>query len=360
MLGAILSFALLLTFESRQPRVDHPDGPYAPAHAQGLTGDVEYSIETSDGRTPEGLTVDAATGAITPQPGGNRIVELENGGDVGCARDSENVIWCWTTEKTHPEPVELPDDAVESTVNATEGCALLADRTFRCWAWDDLRPRLTATDVTAAAANLATTCTVNSAGTVTCTGHGRRNHQVTLPEPVTGIAAHGTTTCAHGTRVHCWGSDMRPGSPELPGNGRIERIHVGAGRICVKIRNETRCKAGTAGTYHPRRDITPNTELHGDDLACRRETFLFGYAVVGVEATCEGPAPDWLTSNGEGGWLHIEKTGAVTCAIDMERRVLCGDERPRTLSFRPLDGVRLRATGTDGSTVTVMLAKDPR
>lgn len=356
-LGAILPAVGLLVTTGNPARVELPDGPYGGARTNGMVAPVEYSLETTDGQRPEGFTIDPATGTVAPLPGGVRIVELETADTAGCARDTGNTVWCWTARKPWPTPIRLPADAIETSASTVEGCAILDDHSFHCWTWADLRPRLVASHVSAAAAGRNTTCTTDTDGTVSCTNGGPRR-AVELPEPAEGIAAHGTKICAHGTRIHCWSDDLRPGPPENPAPGRIERIHVGNERVCARIRTETYCRAlNGPRTYTLDDTIEANVELHGDELDCRRETTLFGYSVVAVEHRCTGKTPAWLGRGHD--WLHAEKTGDTTCALDTDRRVTCGVDDPKTLAFRRVDDLIVRATGADGSTVTTPLEDRP-
>lgn len=353
--ASVASIVVVLVVSRGGPRIELLDGPYGGARTIGLVGPVTYTIETETGGKVAGFAVDAGTGRLMPEPGGRQIVEMDIVESSGCGLDTGGLVWCWTEERPDPSPVLLPSAAVGVTAGVKKGCAILADRAFHCWGWDDYRASLAAVDVTASAADRGAVCVVTAVGEVSCLMGGAWS-RVSLPKPVRGIVAHGEEFCAYGADVNCWEGDLRPGPSENPASVNVEWMYMGKKRVCVSTLDAAYCRGRNGSRiYVQDKDVSGNVEVHGGELECRRETMLLGYSAGSITHSCVGSAPGWFKDGGN--WVYAEKSGVVTCAIDVGRLVVCGGDEPRTLPFRVLDGLRLRATDGYGGTVTLVLGE---
>jgi len=352
------SIGVVLVVSMRGPRIELLDGPYGGAKAIGFAPPVIYSIETETGGKVDGFAVDPRTGHLMPEPGGRQIAEMDIVESSGCGLDTEGLVWCWTEERPEPSPVLLPSAAMGVTVGVENGCAILVDRAFHCWGWDDYRASLAAVDVIASAADRGAVCAVTAVGKVSCLT-GVTWSWVYLPKPARGIVAHGEEFCAYGADVNCWEGDLRPGPSENPTSANVEWMYMGKERVCVATPDATYCRGrNDRRIYVQDEDISGNVEVHGGELECRRETMLLGYSAGSITHSCVGSTPGWFKDGGN--WVYAQKSGAVTCAIDVGRLVVCGVDKPRTLPFRVLDGLRLRATDRYGSTLTLVLGEGRR
>jgi len=335
------------------PSLDQPDGPYAPAMVRGLDTPVVFSVEQPKGSSAAGFAVDARTGALTPQPGGVVVVDMANSESGSCVRSSDGDVWCWTMQQ-YPEQVELAGPAVELTADRNNGCALLDDGQVQCWTWADRAVSTIATGVTALAAVDETTCMRTETGDVNCTTADSGLQPVTLDEPVTLLTAAGGRFCSAGTSIHCWTQAGTTERMKAPAAGVVRAIHVDSWRVCATMPDGVYCRGHRpSDRFTLRDDLLPGAQLHGGDLDCQRQTVAISYTSVSVEYTCAGTRPAWLGTDLAERWLYIDSTAGSTCAIDVDQNVSCDTGgKPATLAFRSSNGLVLRATGADGTSIT--------
>lgn len=176
------------------------------------------------------------------------VVQVDAGGDSACAVRSDKTLWCWgsivsgmTVSAGRPTvkrsvkstPVQVPLTNVTSVaVGPAHACAVLTDRTARCWGSNTLGQLgngttndsdqpvpVRLTQVRQVDVGDRHTCAVTTSNSVWCWGSntyhqlGRRSiRRRTLPQyiptvPVKTVATGGYFTCiaTTGGRVQCWG-----------------------------------------------------------------------------------------------------------------------------------------------------------
>ncbi len=201
-------------------------------------GDNVYGeVGASPGAVKASSPVDVA--------GASRVVQLALGFGHSCALRDDGHVDCWGLDaegelgalaglqvtregfpySTTPVRIAGVDGATSLAAAATSTCAIVGDRSVRCWG--DHQPVAAVAgvaDARAIAAGYTHYCVLDGAGRVTCWGAnasgqlGRPAAGLHVPPGVvpgvtaTAVAADGDSTCALvATGVTCWGAGMGEG-----------------------------------------------------------------------------------------------------------------------------------------------------
>jgi alpha-tubulin suppressor-like RCC1 family protein len=244
----------------------------------------------SDGQLGNGTFATSYT--AVPVVNGKDFIAISVGFNSTCALSVYKTIWCWgenyygglgnglsgrETDSAIPVQVAGITTATAVTVGSFSACALLEDRTVKCWgsnsdgqlgngtSTSSAIPTLVSSisNVTSLSLRTSHACAVLSEGTVKCWGYGYSgqlgNNTTTsksvLPvsvsnlNSVVGVTTPYDNTCAlqNGGSVSCWGQndDYQNGHdrnrglnlvPELNNNvANVQTIASGSSHVCVLI-----------------------------------------------------------------------------------------------------------------------------
>jgi len=237
---------------------------------------------TQDSGLPQPVLVDSQNGLV-PLTG---VVQLSAGWEFACALRDNGTVWCWGANdagqlgtgtyedgafQTWADPIDEINSVTKIVAGGRHACALLEDKTARCWGLDGIGFQLGGG--------------LQPKGPIVTVANSASDRSA-FPN-IVDIAAGGQQTCSvlGDGSMRCWGLDPDSGgAPELGLNAsspvptvlpypsdKAARVDAGLGITCWSLENgQVECQGaapiGAEGTssYRPREIVLPSSELDGD------------------------------------------------------------------------------------------------